>query len=141
MQGQVRFLKEVAARRIPYYRDKYGPGDQANAALRLVRIWLFKSIWGATRSHWIVLRNWFFVATLAFVLFALLGHDAMGANSTWWSAGLYGAVATIPISPPQDYALAGTSLQVLIVLFRFLGLMFAAIFAALLFARAYEGRR
>ena len=141
MQGQIRFLRAVMARKSPYYHEKYDPADQVRAAFSLVKLKLFNAIWGATRSHWIVLRNWVFLAAIAFLTFALLGYDSVGRDSTWWRAGFYGALATVPITPPQDYAVADPILQLLTVAFRFLGLMFAAIFAALLFARAYEGRR
>ena len=141
LQGQLRFLRAVVARNIPYYRDKYDQTDQVQAFLNLVKLRLFNAVWGGTRSHWIVLRNWLLLAAIAFVTFALLGRDSVGTDSTWWRAGFYGALATIPITPPHDYALTDPSLQVLTVVIRFLGLIFAAIFAALLFARAYEGRR
>lgn len=140
-QGQIRFLKAVAARRIPYYRQKYDAADQVRAVFSLAKLKLFNAVWGSTRSHWVVLRNWVTLSAVAFVVFAAVGPDVVGADSTWWRAGFYGSIATIPITPPQDYEVAGTVVPVLTVVFRFLGLMFAAIFAALLFARAYEGRR
>ena len=140
-QGQIRFLKAIAARKIPYYRQKYDSGDQVRAVFSLVKLKLFNAIWGSTRSHWVVLRNWMVLAVAAFVIFALVGHDVVGSDSTWWRAGFYGAIATIPITPPQDYSVSGVLVPVLTVVFRFLGLIFGAIFAALLFARAYEGRR
>lgn len=140
-QGQATFLKAVAARKIPHYQQKYDSADQIRAVFSLVKLKLFNAIWGSTRSHWVVLRNWMILAAAAFLIFAVVGHDALGANSTWWRAGGYGAVATIPITPPQDYPVSGVVVPVLTVAFRFLGLIFGAIFAALLFARAYEGRR
>lgn len=140
-QGQVSFLKAVAARKIPYYRQKYDTADQFRAVFSLVKLKLFNAIWGSTRSHWIVLRNWAILAAAAFATFAVVGQGAIGDESTWWRAGFYGAIATIPITPVQEYEVTGAIIPVLTVIFRFLGLIFAAIFAALLFARAYEGRR
>lgn len=140
-QGQIRFLKAIAARRIPYYRQKYDSADQVRAVFSLAKLKLFNAIWGSTRSHWVVLRSWVILAAVAFAIFAIVGHDAVGADSTWWRAGFHGAIATIPITPPQDYEVTGVVVPVLTVGFRFLGLIFGAIFAALLFARAYEGRR
>lgn len=140
-QGQIRFLTAIAARKVPYYRQKYDSADQVRAVFSLAKLRLFNAIWGSTRSHWVVLRNWVILAAVAFVLFAVVGHDVVGADSTWWRAGFYGAILTIPITPPQDYDVTGIAVPVLTVVFRFLGLIFGAIFAALLFARAYEGRR
>lgn len=140
-QGQIRFLKSVAARKSPYYRQKYDSADQVRAVFSLVKLKLFNAIWGSTRSHWVVLRNWAILAVVAFVVLAILGHGAVGTESTWWRAGFYGAIATIPITPPQDYEVTGVVVPILTVGLRFLGLIFGATFAALLFARAYEGRR
>lgn len=141
MEGQIDFLKAVATRRSPHYAEKYSLQDQVEAAVNLAKVTLGNAIWGATRSHWIVLRNWAITAVLAFAVFALFCHDSVGADSTWWRAGLFGSVATVPIEPPNAYALSGELANILTVGFRFLGLMFAALFTALVFARVYEGRR
>ncbi|MBZ5734146.1 pentapeptide repeat-containing protein [Nocardioides sp. TRM66260-LWL] len=140
LDGQQRFLKAVFRRTTPYYREKYGLGDQIDAGLKLLRLAVFNLIWGSRRSHWTVFRNWVLVALVGFLVFAT-SYRKVEPGTSWWHAGLYGALAAIPISPPQDLELHGTHLQVWLVILRFLGLMLAAILAALLFARAYEGRR
>ena len=141
VQGQERFLRAVCSRRTPYYREKYEVTDQLKAVLGLTKLKTFNAIWGSTRSHWVVLRNWVTLAAVAFVTFAVLWPSDVGKDSTWWRAGFYGAVATVPINSPADYEIAGAWAIAATVVLRFLGLMFAAIYAALLFARAYEGRR
>lgn len=141
MSGQISFLKAVVTRPSPYYRAKYDTTDQIRAAVQLAKVTLFNAIWGSTRSHWVVLRNWVALAVVAFGVLALAGHDSVGTNSTWTRAGFYGSLSTIPIPPPHEYTVDDVSIQILLVGFRFLGLILGATFAALLFARAYEGRR
>lgn len=140
-RGERRFHLAVARRGSPYYRDKYDISDSLRSITKLIGIWIFNFLWGGARSHWVVVRNWLFLAGFAFALFSTVGPESLGGGISWWRAGAYGALATIPIAPPYELRPSGPVVPVLLVVFRFLGLMFSAILAALVFARVYEGRR
>lgn len=140
MQGRFTDKWATMLRRDPFYKNKYAPADQALAAVELAQMLLFNALWGTTRSHWVVLRNWMIFGLLAFCAFALVGAGAVGAPN-WFLAGLYGAVSTVPVNPPTDYTLTGWGVHLLLFVTRALGLVFAAVFGALVYARAYGGRR
>lgn len=141
LAGEKNFLKAVVEHRLPHYQAKYSNVDRLTHAAQYIRIKVFELAWGRARRLEVIVRNWLIIAAVWAIVLAIWNPSNIAPPASRVQLAMIGFFSVSPIQLTIPFSTGHLGVETFLTVGRVLGLVFSAMFVALLFARIYEGRR
>lgn len=135
--GKEQDLKAILRRSNDFYKEKYNGQDQINAAWAYLGSRAHGRIWGYSRSHYVLMRNWALFTFLIFPWIFIAFGDSIQYNNhpvNFIEAEIASAGNMMPGSSISSVKFTSVAVQSVAFVEAFIGLSFVGLAVSLLFS-------